>query len=199
MFTTVTFPDPDGFQTSDVAMVGEGTAVAALLGVEASVGVEAGVGDEADARMDEVAGAADARPVASEVELERGLDVPSGRPVARTTPVTRSRQRGTPSPVRTARPTACRRFGRAIVRNVLRSSGMFCIPSVRADNPIGMCPRTETSLNVSRAIATRPLRPLRDGPARRARGPIGNKDPAAIRLTAVLWPRGRGPRRQSKG
>ena len=91
MFTTVTFPDPDGFQTSDVAMVGEGTAVAALLGVEA------GVGDAAREM-------ADTRPA----EAFR-LDAADGTPAAVTTLPASSRHASAPSTVMGPRETIRRR------------------------------------------------------------------------------------------
>ena len=158
-FTTVTRPDPDGLQTSGLTVngvgVGDGVGVAAVgvavgagaaVGVVVGAGVDAGVGE--DVRTEEAAGEADARPAATAAAVPRGPDVTDGRPVARTTPVTRSRQAGTPSPVRMARVSAPRRFGRAIARDSRDSTRIFFTVPVGPDNPAGYGRPPEEALKV---------------------------------------------------
>jgi len=141
-FTIVTCPDPDGLQTSGVTVIvdGVGATVAVGGGVAVGVvgvGVGVGVAVGAEVSTDEATGAADVRPAAATAALPRGPEVTDGRPVARTTPVTRSKQNGTPSPVRIARLNAPRRFGRAISRDFRGTTSIFLTPPVGRDDLAG--------------------------------------------------------------
>jgi len=135
-FTIVTCPDPDGLQTSGVTVIGDGEGATVAVGGGVAVGV-VGVAVGAEVWTDEAVGEADVRPAATTAAVPRGPEVTEGRPVARTTPVTRSKQNGTPSPVRIARLNAPRRFGRAISRDFRGTTSIFLTPPVGRDDLAG--------------------------------------------------------------
>jgi hypothetical protein len=102
MFTTVTFPEPDGNQTSDVGSgagmtVGSGVGVTAGVAASVAAGVAAAVGSADGVEVGDD-GLTAARTAAGPGPAES-----HGRPVALTTPVAIRSETITPSPEKAAR------------------------------------------------------------------------------------------------
>ncbi len=106
MFTTVTFPEPDGSHTSDVGSgAGEavGSGVGVTAGVAAGVGARVAAGVASGVAAAKWVGVGDGGLTAARAEAGPGPAEGHGRPVALTAPVAIRRKRSTPSPDKPAR------------------------------------------------------------------------------------------------